>query len=281
MTTQHDFSHSFRALANNTLMNIKLTFRDRQAIFWIFVFPLFFLFLFATIFARSRPEIVGSMLPGLLTINSMSSGLFGLSITLVIARERGILRRYRLTPISPWMILMSRSLSSLLVGILTLSFQLVLAKLVYGITIAGGLLSLYAVLIAGALAFIALGFIIASVADNVKIAQVMANLTFFPLMFLGGAAIPMQFLPPKLQGFAHLLPPSYMVDGLLRIMKDGQGLSPNLRNLGALLIIFVVSLLIAAKLFRWESREPLPLKQKAWAAAVIVVFLGVGLLMNP
>jgi len=260
------------AWINNTLIGLKLTFRDRQAIFWIYAFPLFFLFLFSSIFARGRGDSVSAMLPGLLCISAMSSGLFGMSISLVAMRERGILRRYRLAPVGPWMIITSEIASSLVVVFSTLFMQIALAKVVYKIVIAGSFFATFVMLAAGALAFLSLGFIVASVAENVRAAQVLSNLLFFPLMFLGGAALPAQFLPPKLQSLARALPSSYMVDGLYRVMKEGAGLGANLKNLGVLLLSFAVSLLIAAKLFRWESREPMPLKQKAWAAAIVLIF---------
>src|SRR5262249_24011298 len=184
---------------NNTVIGIKLAFRDRQAIFWSYIFPLFFLFLFCSIFARGRAELVINLLPGLLCISAMSAGLFGMNIVLVLMRERGILRRYQLAPISPWMVITSQLASSLVISLSTLSMQVALAKIIYKVQIAGSSGAMLVMLIAGSLAFLAIGFIIASVAENAKTAQVMANLLFFPLMFLGGAAFPLQFLPPKLQ----------------------------------------------------------------------------------
>jgi ABC-2 type transport system permease protein len=268
------------AWINNTRTGLILTFRDRQAIFWIYAFPLFFLFLFAGIFARGRAELVLTMLPGLLCISAMSTGLFGIGVVLPALRERGILRRYHLAPISSWMIITSDIASNLLVSLSTLLMQIALAKVFYKIEIAGSVFATLVMLVVGALAFFALGFVVAGVADNVRSAQVLCNLLFFPLMFLGGAAFPLQFLPPKLQDLARVLPPSYMVDGLYRVMKEGEGLAANLKNLGVLLLSCAVSLVIAAKLFRWEASEKIPLKRKAWAATIIVVFVGAALFVK-
>ncbi len=268
------------AWTNNTLIGLKLTFRDRQAIFWTYGFPLFFLFLFAGIFARGRAEALMAMLPGLLCISAMSSGLWGIGVTLPALRERGVLRRYHLAPISPWMIITSGIASNLVVSLSTLLMQIALAKIVYKIEIAGGVIASFVMLVAGALAFFSLGFVVAGVADNVKSATVLCNLLFFPLMFLGGAAFPMEFLPPKLQALARVLPSNYMVDGLYRVMKEGEGLAANLKNLSVLLLCCAVSLFVAAKLFRWEADEKLPLKRKAWAAAVVVIFVGAALFVK-
>jgi ABC-2 type transport system permease protein len=268
------------AWTNNTLIGLKLTFRDRQAIFWTYAFPLFFLFLFAGIFARGRAAALLTMLPGLLCISAMSSGLFGIGVTLPAMRERGILRRYRLAPISSWMIITSGIASNLLVSLSTLLMQIALAKIVYKIEIAGSVLATLVMLIVGALAFFSLGFVVASLAENVRSATVLCNLLFFPLMFLGGAAFPMQFLPPRLQDLARVLPSNYMVDGLYRVMKEGAGIVANLKNLAVLLLSCAVSLVIAAKLFRWEASEKLPLKRKAWAAVIVAIFVGAALFVK-
>ena len=268
------------AWVNNTLTGLKLTFRDRQAIFWTYAFPLFFLFLFAGIFARGRADMVLTMLPGLLCISAMSAGLWGIGVTLPAMRERGVLRRYRLAPIGPGMIITSVIASNLPVSLSTLLMQIALAKIVYGIEIAGGVFATLITLVVGALAFFSLGFVVASLADNVKSATILCNLLFFPLMFLGGAAFPMQFLPPKLQDLARVLPSNYMVDGLYRVMKEGAGLAANLKNLGVLLLSCLVSLVIAAKLFRWEASEKMPLKRKAWAALIAVIFVGAALFVK-
>jgi ABC-2 type transport system permease protein len=267
-------SAPLRAWLNNTVMSLKLTYRDRQAIFWTYIFPLFFLFLFASVFARGRAEVVTSMMAGLLCISSMSAGLFGMSINLVVMRERGILRRYRLAPVSALLLISSELVAGFMVLLSTLALQLVLASLIYQMRIVGNLLVMFIMLSSGALTFLALGFIVASVAENARAAQVMSNLLFFPLMFLGGAAFPLAFLPKGLQNVARLLPSQYMVEGLRRVMVDGAGLRAILPYLGVLVVTFIAAAWLAAKLFRWEAREPLPWAQKAWVAALVLIFLG-------
>lgn len=269
-----------QAWLNNTVMSLKLTYRDKQAIFWTYIFPLFFLFLFASVFARGRAEIVTGMMAGLLCISSMSAGLFGMSISLVMMRQRGVLRRYRLAPISSLTIISSELAASFIVLLSTLALQLMLAKAIYQMKIVGNPLVMLLMLSVGALTFLAIGVIVASVAENARAAQVMSNLLFFPLMFLGGAAFPMAFLPKGLQNVASLLPSQYMVEGLRKVMVDGAGLRAILPYLGVLALTFVVASFLAAKLFRWDAREPLPWAKKAWVAALALIFAGAALFLK-
>ena len=145
-------------------------------------------------------------------------------------RERGILRRYHLAPISPWMIITSGIASNLLIALSTLLMQIALAKIVYKIEIAGGAIATFVMLVVGALAFFSLGFVVASVADNVKSATVFVQPALLPADVPGRRyAFPMEFLPPKLQALAGVFPSNYMVDGLYGVMKEGEGLVANLK----------------------------------------------------
>lgn len=262
-----------KAWMNNALMSLKLTLRDRQALFWTYVFPVFFLFLFAAIFARGNDKALGGLMSGLLTISAMSAGFFGLSIGLVMARERGILRRYQLTPLNPWVVISSEVAANFVLLLSTLLLQLLVAKIFYRLTIEGSIISLVVTLGLGACAFLSLGFVIASVAENVKSAQISANLLFFPLMFLGGAAFPIHLLPPVMRKLSWLFPTRYLVEGLQRIIVDGDGLGAILINLAVLGLTIVAASIIAAKLFRWDAREPLPAAKKAWVAVVCLIFI--------
>lgn len=265
------------AWLNNTIIDLKLTFRDRQAIFWNYLFPLFFLFLFATIFGRGNPKGVSQLMPGMLCISAMAGGFFGLSVGLVSLRERGTLRRYRLAPIHPWLIISSQIVSNFVVALSTLLLQLALAKLIYHIEIVGSFWDMMIMLSVGTLAFLSLGFIVASVAESVKVALVLGNILFYPLMFLGGATLPTQMLSPTLQKFSRLLPSNFMVEGLGRIMVDGDALGSVLVHLAVLAVTFPLALFIAAQLFRWESSEPLSPAKKAWVAVIVLLFVSAGL----
>jgi len=265
------------AWLSNTVIDLKLTFRDRQALFWSYIFPLFFLFLFATIFGRGNPKAVTQLMPGMLCISAMAAGFFGLSVGLVNMRERGMLRRYRLAPIHPWLIISSQVASNFVVGISALMLQLALARIIYHIEIVGSFWNLMIMLSVGMLAFLSLGFIVASVAESTKVALVMANVLFYPLMFLGGATLPIQMLSPALRKVSRLLPSNFLVEGLGRIMVDGESLRNTLIHLAVLGVTFVISLFIAAKLFRWESSEPLSPAKKAWVGVIVLIFVGAGL----
>ena len=83
------------------LMSIKLVTRTKAALFFTFLFPLIFLFVYAGLFARGNPQAVSYMFGPVVTLNIMGSAFWGLGLQSVMQRERGSLRRYRLAPIGP------------------------------------------------------------------------------------------------------------------------------------------------------------------------------------
>ena len=74
--------------------------RSKEALFWSLAFPLGFLFLFGGIMARGNARAATFMLPGLLTTMLISGSLFGIAMPMVLSRETGVLRRFRVTPVS-------------------------------------------------------------------------------------------------------------------------------------------------------------------------------------
>jgi ABC-2 type transport system permease protein len=241
-----------RVILNETIIGCKLFFRERQAVFWNFVFPVFLLFLFCSVFARSAPEMVGYLLGGVIAITIMSGAFFGLGAVMVAAREQGILRRYRVTPVTGWQIVGGSLLSRYLILLVATLLQLGLAVAVYDLKLPHHVLALFVVYSVGTLSFCAVGYLIASLARTVQAANGMANVFFLLMMFLSGASIPFGFLPDWLQKLAHILPATYLVKALQSILAKGQGLEANGLNLLVLSLYLIVTGVISVKRFRWE-----------------------------
>ena len=89
---------------------------------------------------------------------------------------------------------------------------------------AGSWLALAGVFLCGACALIPMGLLVGSTARDMKTAPAIANLLFFPLMFLSGSAMPFAFLPDGVKRFARLLPTTYLVDAYSSVIVRGDGL---------------------------------------------------------
>jgi len=232
--------------------------RSRAALFWTLAFPQLFLFVFGFIFAGGEPQKVAYMMPGLLTLTTITSAFFGYSMRLVAERERGALRRLRVTPTPAGVVVAGHMLHAMVNLSAALLFQLALAKLVFDFPIAGSLGSLALMLLAGELAFVPLGLFVGCIGRDTRSAPALTNLIVFPQMFLSGSAMPFFLLPAWVQKVGRLLPATYLNEGLQRVMIAGQPATALAGPIAALLLFGAIGLVLNSLLFRWESSDRLP-----------------------
>ncbi|MEN3332121.1 MAG: type transport system permease protein [Blastocatellia bacterium] len=233
------------------LIHTKLYFRERQAVFWGFVFPILLLILFCSVFGGT-PERSTALVGGLICINTMSSALFGTGVVIVGAREQGILRRYKVAPVALHKITLGICLSRLISSAMTTILIVVLARLIYHIILPANLAAMILICAIGTLMFCALAFAVASVARSVAHANGIAQVLFMPMMFLSGATFPYEFLPGWMQKLGFLLPSTYYVSSLKRIMNSGASLSDNLTEILVMSVFTVFSIALSVRFFRWE-----------------------------
>jgi ABC-2 type transport system permease protein len=192
--------------------------------------------------------------PGILAMSLMNSGVIGLATAFVTYRERGILRRIQVTPFPLTSFILARVISQLLVAGLQAVILIGMAWLFFGLHLRGNPLVLLLAIVAGALAFLAIGFAISGIAPNAETAASYANLITFPMLFLSGIFFSMENAPAWLRPITKVLPLSYLVDALREPMSFGNGLSAIWLDLLALILTFIIAMAIAVRFFRWDSR---------------------------
>jgi ABC-2 type transport system permease protein len=192
--------------------------------------------------------------PGILAMSLMNSGVIGLATAFVTYRERGILRRIRVTPFPLTSFILARVISQLLLAGLQAVILIGMAWAFFGLHLRGNPLVLLLAIVAGALAFLAIGFAISGIAPNAETAASYANLVTFPMLFLSGIFFSMENAPAWLRPITKVLPLSYLVDALREPMSFGNGLSAIWLDLLALILTFVIAMAIAVRFFRWDSR---------------------------
>ncbi len=272
------FIRSVLALIGAQLTELR---RSKTALFWMMSFPLGFLFLFGFVMARGDARVMAVLMPGLLTTTLLSGGLFGVALPMVQHREDGLLRRLRVTPVTAAAVAISHGVTATMTGYLSLVILMTLAGLVFNLQMAGSWLALTGVYLCGAIALIPMGLLVGSTARDMRTAPAIANLLFFPLMFLSGAAMPFAVLPEGVKRFARLLPTTYLVDAYSSVIVRGESLLPIAGSLAVLLGIGAAGVVLTSMLFRWEGTEPISRRALATIAAAFVGVLGVSALAAP
>jgi ABC-2 type transport system permease protein len=261
-------------------MSIKLVTRTKAALFFTFLFPLIFLFVYAGLFARGNPQAVSYMFGPVVTLNIMGSAFWGLGLQSVMQRERGSLRRYRLAPIGPGSMVFSSLLANYLLQLPTLVMLVTCAMVFFHMPLKINPLTLLLLVTIGSFAFAGFGLTIASVANTMQEAQVYNNVAWFTLLFLSGVTVPLPMLPAWIQHFAAFLPATYLVSSFQAIMVSGHSLFDHGPEMLALLISGTFGLLFAWKLFRWEKEEKISTRAKLISLTFVLPFLAMGIWMT-
>ena len=257
-------------------MNLRLTLREKSVIFFNYVFPLIFFFVFATVFQAERGGIINMVFAMILVIGILGNGLFGGGIRMVIEREANILRRFKVAPISPLPILVASLVVGLVSYLPSVLLTFVIAKYGYGMATPQHWPSLVLFVIIAVVAFRSIGLIIASVANSMGESQILTQLLYFPMMFLSGATFPTQSFPTWLQTITQFIPATHINTGVQGILIRNEGFGENLFAAGALALTTGVAIFICLKIFRWEKEEKLKNSAKLWVAATLLPFIAIG-----
>ncbi len=264
----------YLALTRNEL---RLAFRDKQVLFFNYLFPLIFFFLFATMLHAERGgALITVVVTNVLVIGVLGNGFFGAAIRAVQEREQNILRRFKVAPISAVPILAASITTGLLLFIPTVAIVLTIAHVLYGMPLPTRPFSIVAFLALGAVAFRAIGLIIAAVANSTGESNLLVQVMYMPMLFLGGATFPASMLPRWAQTVSTFLPSSYLVGGVQTIVTEQQSIAAAWKACAALVLTFAIGLFVASRLFRWEKDEKLKPAAKLWVAGVLAPFIVLG-----
>jgi len=187
-----------------------------------------------------------------------------------------ILRRYKVTPITPVPILVASMVTGWCIFMPYILIVISLAHFIYHMPWPARFGSLFAFISIALIAFRAIGLVIASVANTMQEGAILVQLCYFPMMFLSGATLPAIFFPHLLQVFANFIPATYLVFGMYGIMLDHKGFTDNWRSVLALVITAAVGLTVGTKLFRWEKEERIRGSAKLWIVGVLLPFVLMG-----
>jgi len=255
-----------------TKMRVRLATRNRAFFFFSFVMPLLFLTGAIVFFAKGRPGIMAYVLGAILTLTVMGS-FWGLSVQLVTFREQGILRRFRLAPVSAGAVLASSILSNYFLSLPVIVLELVVCRYAFHLRSWGNLWAILALVTLGSAAFASFGLIVASVTNTMQETQMINNLIWMAFLTLSGATIPLAILPPWIQRVVLFNPATYLATGLEAATTNAATFGEVLTDMTALAVGLFVAFEVSRQLFRWEPEAKAPRRAKWWVLAALVPFL--------
>jgi ABC-type multidrug transport system permease subunit len=195
---------------------------------------------------------VDFLVPGLLGMNLMGTGMWGVGFSLVVARNGNLLKRLVAAPARRPHVLGAQLLSRLIFLVPEAGALLFFAYFLLDVPLRGSLLSLAAVSLLGALAFTGLGLLTAARPRTIEGVSGIMNLVMVPMWVFSGIFFSTERFPAAIQPFIQALPLTALNDALRAVMLDGAGLVATAPELLNLTIWGVFSFAIALKIFRWQ-----------------------------
>lgn len=259
--------------------NMRLTARDRSVLFFNYLFPLIFFFAFAELFHAGTGQGVAYFVGTVLTMGILGNGLWGAGIRSVQERDAGILRRFKVTPITPLPILVASMASGLLLYLPVLFLIGGLAHWLYAMPLPQHWFSVVLIASLGVCSMRAIGLILAAVANSMAEANILIQVLYMPMLFLSGTTVPSSMLPTWAQTAGQFMPATYLVHEFQEVFFYNRALMSTKEStaaVGALLLSIAMGLFLAVKLFRWEKEEKLSSRNRLWVAGVLAPFLAMG-----
>jgi ABC-2 type transport system permease protein len=235
----------------------KLYFRFPVMAIFTLALPLMILILLGGIFGNTPSPMyngygsVDVAVPAYTAMIIAISAFLSLPIALANYRERGILRRFRATPVRPVAVLGAQLVMQYVMTLLGMILLIVAGKLVFGIRFEGNVLSIFAGFSLSCLSFFAFGMMLAGLIPNVRTASIVGNVLLQPMIYLSGATIPKEVMSPGMRDFIGFIPLTHVVT-LLQGLWVGDTLLDHRTDLIVLGVILVASTIVAVKVFRWE-----------------------------
>ena len=238
--------------------------RNPAAAYFTFAFPIVFLILFNLLFGHGHINFLGHSVststfyvPAIAAFSVITACFTNVAMNVVFARDQGVLKRKRGTPMRPVAYLAGKIVHSCLISLLLVAIIAGLGKLVYGVSLPGHTLPAFLVAIAvGALSFSAMGMAITAAIPNADAAPAVVNAVILPLLFISDIFIPLNNAPKWLGTLANVFPVRHFSTAMQHAFnpfETGTGFrGTDLMIMG---IWGVAGLILAIRYFRWEPRR--------------------------
>lgn len=236
---------------------LKLSLRGMDMFIFAICVPLVVLIILGIIYG-SRPAFPGAeytfleqSFGALTTISVCAGGVMGLPLVISDYRSRNILKRYKVTPVRPSMLLFVQVAVYTLYALTSLFTLYLAAVLFFGYEFRGSALTFAGGYLLVLVSMFSIGMMVGGIAPNTKTAGVIASLLYFPMLIFSGATLPYEVMPDALQKAARLLPLTQGIK-LLKAASLGSDAGSAAISVIIMALIAVLCSAIAFRCFKWE-----------------------------
>ncbi len=185
------------------------------------------------------------------TIAICAGGMMGLPLVVSDYRSRKILKRFKVTPTSPALILAVQVVIYVLYSIVSLILVYMAGAIFFGYRLHGSWLEFLGAYLLVMLSMFSIGLLVGGIAPNIKIASAAASLLYFPMLIFSGATLPYEVMPAALQKVANLLPLTQGIK-LLKAASLGLPIDSVFIPVIVMIVITVICITVSLRFFKWE-----------------------------
>lgn len=245
---------TFKAMLKTEL---KLSLRGMDMVIFALCMPLVVLILIGIIYGN-KPAYDGASYSfleqsfgALASISICAGGVMGLPLVVSDYRSRKILKRFKVTPVSPSIILMVQVVIYTLYAVISLILLYLTAVLFYDFHLKGSFLCFLGGYLLVVVSMFSIGMMVGGIAPNTKIASVIASILYFPMLIFSGSTLPYEVMPKALQRVADFLPLTQGIK-LLKAASLGLAIDSVLMPIIIMAFLAIICITVSLKFFKWE-----------------------------
>lgn len=236
---------------------LKLSFRGMDMIIFAVCMPVVVVILLGVIYG-GKPAFDGAdytfleqSFGAVSTIAVCAGGVMGLPLVISDYRQKKILKRFKITPSSPVLLLSVQVAIYMIYSLIALVLIYIVSVLLFGMKLRGAFLPFMGAFFLVMISMFSIGMLVGGVSPNTKIASVFASLLYFPMLIFSGATLPYEVMPAVLQKLADLLP---LTQGIKLLKAASLGLPAEnvMASLAVMAVIAVVCSGVSIRFFKWE-----------------------------
>ncbi len=236
---------------------LKLSLRGMDMLIFAIIMPLVVLIILGIIYGN-KPAFDGAdytfieqSFGALASISICAGGVMGLPLVISDYRGRHILKRFKVTPVSPVIILLAEVTVYFLYALVSLLTLLVSAMLFFGFKMQGSIPHFILGWILVTVSMFSIGMMVGGIAKDAKSAGIIASILYFPMLIFSGATLPYEVIPKALRRVADILP---LTQGIKILKSATLGLPADNIILPVIIMtaIAIVCSFVAIRFFRWE-----------------------------
>ena len=245
---------AFRALLKT---EIRLSLRGMDMFIFAICMPVVVVIILGAVFGN-KPAFDGAehtfleqSFGAVSTIAICAGGVMGLPLVISDYRSRKILKRFKVTPISPALILAVQVVIYALYSIVSLILVYATGAIFLGYQLYGSWLQFLGAYLLVMLSMFSIGLLVGGIAPNIKIASVAASLLYFPMLIFSGATLPYEVMPVALQKVADILPLTQGIK-LLKAASLGLPIDSVFIPVLVMIVIAIICTTVSLRFFKWE-----------------------------